>query len=145
MTNTDLYFVEIPGFYYSSPNAIPSNFSFSFFRMNKKINRPYEELKLMEKRIYEQPKLDRLKLEFLSSKEKEMYHNYKIQELKDKAKSNYIDTKTIGNKSLKRTWVKALSKTYDWSFNTFMVGIKSNKKHPLNGQIDVLLMIQSFM
>jgi hypothetical protein len=140
MSNVDLYYVEIPGF----PRA-NSNFSFRFSRMGAKDNRPYEELKLMEKRIYEQPKLDRLKLEFLSSKEKEMYHNYKMQELKDKATSNYIDTKIIGNKSLKRIWVKAISKTYDWSFNTFMVGIKSNKKHPLNGQIDVLLMIQSFI
>ena len=33
----------------------------------------------------------------------------------------------------------------NWSFNTFVVGITSNKKHILNGQMDVLLMIQKFV
>ena len=71
--------------------------------------------------------------------------NYKFQEIKKKALVNYIDPTYIGNKTLKRTWVKALTKTYNWGFNTFVVGVKGNRKHPLCGQIDVLLMIQNFI
>ena len=72
--------------------------------------------------------------------------NKKIYELKEFALRNYVDEeKIVGNKSWKKTWAKAVVKTKDWGFNTFVVGIKNNKKHPLCGQMDILLMIQRFI
>ena len=72
--------------------------------------------------------------------------NYKMQELKDIALRNYVALdKIIGNKSWKKTWAKQVDKTTKWSFNTFVVGIKSNKKHILCGQVDILLMIQEYI
>jgi len=71
---------------------------------------------------------------------------YKMQELKELALRNYIvPSKLDGNKSWKKTWAKAYVKTKDWGFNTFVVGVKNNKKHPLCGQVDVLLMIQDLI
>jgi len=68
-----------------------------------------------------------------------------MKELKEKALVNYVNPKVIGNKTLKRTWVKALEKTKKWGFNTFVVGIKNNKKNVLYGQVDVLLKIQEYI
>ena len=50
------------------------------------------------------------------------------------AKRNYIDIKNIkGNKSDKRTWIKAISKIpNNWGFNTFIVGTKNDKNNVLN-------------
>lgn len=70
----------------------------------------------------------------------------KIYELKETALRNYIDLSMIhGNKLWKKTWAKQIIKTKEWGFNTFVVGVKNNKKHPLCGQVDVLLMIQKFI
>ena len=77
---------------------------------------------------------------------KELIENYKMQELKDMTRSNYVLKSEIqGNKSWKKTWAKAVVKSKERGFNTFIVGVKKNKKHLLNGQVDVLLMIQNFM
>lgn len=71
----------------------------------------------------------------------------KFHEIKELAKKNYIArSKLDGDTRMKRTWVKAINRLpAKWSFNTFVVGVNSNKKHILNGQMDVLLMIQKFM
>ena len=71
--------------------------------------------------------------------------NKKIYELKEFALRNYVDEKIVGNQSWKKTWAKAVVKTKDWGFNTFVVGVKNNKGHHLCGQVDVLLMIQNFI
>lgn len=70
----------------------------------------------------------------------------KMYELKEIALRNYVNpSKLNGNKSWKKTWAKAVVKTKEWGFNTFVVDVKRNKKHPLCGQVDVLLMIQDFI
>ncbi len=71
----------------------------------------------------------------------------KFSEIKELAKKNYIlPSKLEGDKRIKRTWVKAINRLpANWSINTFIVGVNSNKKHILNGQMDILLMIQKFM
>ena len=70
----------------------------------------------------------------------------KMQELKELALRNYTDpSKVIGNKSWKKTWAKQVIKTKNWGFNTFVVGAISNKSHYLNGQVDILLIIQNFI
>ena len=71
----------------------------------------------------------------------------KIQDLKKIALRNYTNpTKMIGNKSYKKTWVKEVLKGKKRGFNTFVVGVQSaSEKHPLRGQVDVLLMIQNFV
>jgi len=126
---------------------IPMEFLFITKKMSGywKFGRSYENLKNCEKELMGQQRLEELKLVNLTPAEIHIYENYKLQYLKKKVIVNYVDPSNIGNKTLKRTWVKALSKTYNWSFNTFVVGIKGNKIHPLNGQIDVLLMIQDFV
>ena len=76
----------------------------------------------------------------------ELIDNHKMQELKQIALRNYTDpSKVDGNKSWKKTWAKQVVKTRSWDYNTFAVGVKSNKKHPLCGQVDILLMIQDRM
>ena len=61
-------------------------------------------------------------------------------------RSNYVLKSEIqGNKSWKKTWAKAVVKSKERGFNTFIVGVKKNKRHLLNGQVDVLLIIQNFM
>ena len=81
----------------------------------------------------------------LNEEELKMMDERKMKDIKEEALKNYIVPKNIGNKTWKKTWIKALISTKKWSFNTFMVGIKSNKNHILNGKIDVLLIIQDFM
>ena len=72
--------------------------------------------------------------------------SYKLYELKEKAKKNYVDIEDIsGNKTLKRTWAKEIEKTKNWGFNTFVVSVRKDKKHILNSQIDILLMIQDYV
>lgn len=72
--------------------------------------------------------------------------SYKLYELKEKAKKNYVDIFNIsGNKTRKRTWAKEILKTTKWGFNTFIIGVKKDKKHILNSQIDILLMIQDYI
>ena len=105
----------------------------------------YTDLKNCEKELMSQKKLEELKLVNLTPTDIHIYENYKFQDIKKKALVNYVDISNIGNKSWKRTWVMALSKTYNWGFNTFVVGVKSNKQHYLNGQVDILLMIQDFI
>ena len=127
---------------------VPMEFSFSPNNTSgywTKTRRSYDDLKNCEKELMSQKKLKELKLVNLTPTDIHIYENYKFQDIKKNALVNYVDISNIGNKSWKRTWVKALSKTYNWGFNTFVVGIKSNKKHPLNGQTDILLMIQFFV
>ena len=72
--------------------------------------------------------------------------SYKLYELKEKAKKNCVDIEDIsGNKTLKRTWAKEIEKTKNWGFNTFVVSVRKDKKHILNSQIDILLMIQDYI
>lgn len=106
---------------------------------------PYENLKNMEKELMSKEKLNRIKIASLSHSDLVIYNEFKMKDFKKKALVNYVNPSNIGNKSLKLTWFKALAKTFDWSFNTFAVSIKSDKKHPLHGQIDILLIIQDFM
>ena len=81
----------------------------------------------------------------LAENELELLNTFNMKELKEKALVNYVNPNLIGNKTLKRTWVKALEKTKKWGFNTFVVGIKNNKKNVLYGQVDVLLKIQEYI
>lgn len=72
--------------------------------------------------------------------------SYKLYELKEKAKKNCVDIFNIsGNKTRKRTWAKEIEKTKDWGFNTFVISVRKDKKHILNSQIDILLMIQDYI
>lgn len=81
-----------------------------------------------------------------SQEVRDMMDTIKIQDLKKIALRNYTNPrKMIGNKSYKKTWVKEVLKVKKRGYNTFVVGVQSNKKHPLRGQVDVLLMIQNFV
>jgi hypothetical protein len=76
----------------------------------------------------------------------DLEENFKMFELKEKSKTNYVKIDDIsGNKSRKCTWAKEIYNTKKWDFNTFIIGIQSDKKHILNSQIDILLTIQKFM
>ena len=100
-----------------------------------------------EKKLLSTDELKELQLRGLNEYELSLMKKYKLYELKDIAKKNYIDIKKIkGNKSDKRTWVKAISKIpNNWGLNTFMVGTNNDKKNVLNSQVDILLMIQDFL
>ena len=75
----------------------------------------------------------------------DLMNSYKIHELKKIALNNYTNPKKmIGNKSWKKTWAKEVYKVKRRGFNTFVIASQRNK-HPLRGQVDVLLMIQNFI
>lgn len=107
----------------------------------------YDTITNEEKKLLSTDELKELQLRGLNEYELSLMKKYKLYELKDIAKRNYIDIKNIkGNKSDKRTWVKAISKIpNNWGFNTFIVGTKNDKKNVLNSQVDILLMIQDFV
>jgi|TARA_B110000114_G_scaffold47245_1_gene50106 hypothetical protein len=72
--------------------------------------------------------------------------SYTKNELREGALRNYIiSEKVTGDKRMKKTWAKEFLKTTDWGFNTFAVSVKGDKKHPLRGQVDILLMIQKMI
>ena len=72
--------------------------------------------------------------------------SFKIQDLKKIALRNYANpNKMIGNKTYKKIWAKEFLKCKRRGYNTFVVGIQSDTKHPLRGQIDVLLVIQNLI
>tara|TARA_Y100000385_G_C12768939_1_gene498426 strand:- start:68 stop:667 length:600 start_codon:yes stop_codon:yes gene_type:complete len=107
----------------------------------------YDIISQKEKKLLSNDELKNLQLRGLNEYELSLMKKYKLYELKDIAKKNYIDIKKIkGNKSDKRTWVKAISKIpNNWGLNTFIVGTKNDKKNVLNSQVDILLMIQDFV
>ena len=106
----------------------------------------YENLKQCKKCLYEVQDLKEIKLLGLNEFEKLLCYKFNMNELKELAKTNYVKD-VVGSKSTKRAWAKSINTMIaeNWGFNTFMVGIKSNKKHILNGQVDVLLTIQKFL
>ncbi|MBG30898.1 MAG: hypothetical protein CMI31_12995 [Opitutae bacterium] len=118
--------------------------TFSFSQKKKKV-KEYSELKNIEKELMSKENKELHKLKGLNENELELLNTFNMKELKEKALVNYVNPKVIGNKTLKRTWVKALEKTKKWGFNTFVVGIKNNKKNVLYGQVDVLLKIQEYI
>lgn len=122
-----------------NPNSIERK-SVSPYRMF------YENLKQCKKCLYSLERLEEIKLLGLNEFEKSLYHQFNMNELKEIAKTNYVKD-VVGSKSTKRAWVKSINTMIaeNWGFNTFMVGIKSNKNHILNGQVDVLLTIQKFL
>ena len=105
----------------------------------------YEEMSHMERELCTSGALKRSMRLGLNDVELGMMDERKMKDIKEEAMRNYVVPEKIGNKSWKKTWIKALIGTQKWALNAFMVGVKSNKKHLLNGQIDVLLMIQEFM
>ena len=115
--------------------------------INKRyIHGPYEKLpNCVKELLSDDEKKERKRVGLRVTEQVKM--GLKLVELKETAKKNYILTsKMEGDKRLKSTWVKAVNRIpANWSFNTFMVGITSNKRHILNGQMDVLLRIQKFM
>ena len=111
----------------------------------KPIPKKYENLSYMQRELCSKEFLKVSMRRGLNEEELKMMDERKMKDIKEEALKNYIVPKNIGNKTWKKTWIKALISTKKWSFNTFMVGIKSNKNHILNGQIDVLLIIQDFM
>ena len=106
----------------------------------------YENLKQCKKCLYEVQELKEIKLLGLNEFEKLLCYKFNMNELKELAKTNYVKD-VVGSKSTKRAWAKSINTMIakNWGFNTFMTGIKSNKKHILNGQVDVLLTIQNFL
>lgn len=99
-----------------------------------------KELKNLKKIIQE--KIDENVDKDILNLEKE----FKMVELKQKAKKNYVQVDGIKeNKSRKRTWAKEIANTKKWGYNTFVVGVKNDKKHILNGQVDILLTIQKYI
>ena len=114
--------------------------------INWHVRGPYEKLPNCLRELLSDNEKEARKRTGLSESELEDLE-LKLVELKEIAKKNYIVvSKMKGHKNMKRTWVKAINRLpANWSFNTFVVGITSNKKHILNGQMDVLLMIQKFM
>lgn len=106
----------------------------------------YENLKQCKKCLYEVQDLKEIKLLGLNEFEKLLCYKFNMNELKELAKTNYVKD-VVGSKSTKRAWAKSINTMIakNWGFNTFMVGIKSNKKHIMNGQVDVLLTIQKFL
>ena len=106
----------------------------------------YENLKQCKKCLYEVKRMKEIMLLGLNEFEKLLCYKFNMNELKEIAKTNYVKD-VVGSKSTKRAWAKSINTMIaeNWGFNTFMVGIKSNKKHILNGQVDVLLTIQNFL
>jgi len=49
------------------------------------------------------------------------------------------------NKTMKRSWARAITETKKYAFNIFVVNTIKNSEHLLNGHVDILLIIQSFM
>ena len=106
----------------------------------------YENLKQCKKCLYSVERLEEIKLLGLNEFEKSLYHQFNMNELKELATTNYVKD-VVGSKSTKRAWAKSINTMIakNWGFNTFMVGVKSNKNHILNGHVDVLLTIQNFL
>jgi len=80
----------------------------------------------------------------------EIERTYKMKDLKEEVKKNHLlKEHIVGNKTMKRTWSKALHKSTNWGFNTFVVGVQRSNEddatHSLKGQVDVMLTIQKFM
>lgn len=99
-----------------------------------------KELKNLKKIIQE--KIDEHVDKDILNLEKE----FKMVELKQKAKKNYVQVDCIKeNKSRKRTWAKEIANTKKWGYNTFVVGVKNDRKHILNSQVDILLTIQKYI
>jgi hypothetical protein len=118
-----------------------------YLRVNRTVPREkdYADLNNCEKELMTSKKKEDKKRKGLTDNELELLDTYNMKELKNKAIINYIDPDVIGNKTMKRTWAKALERTNKWGFNTFVVGFKNNKNGPLCGQIDILLHIQRFV
>lgn len=106
----------------------------------------YENLKQCKKCLYSVERLKEIKLLGLNEFEKLLCYKFNMNELKEIAKTNYVKD-VVGSKSTKRAWTKSINTMIaeNWGFNTFMVGVKSNKNHILNGHVDVLLTIQNFL
>lgn len=119
------------------------------YKMQKILETPYDKIPKNIRELLSTKELDVLKKQARENTDKDVLYfedNFKLVELKEKAKTNYVKIEDIsGNKSRKRTWAKEISNTKKWDFNTFIVGIQSDKKHILNSQIDILLTIQKFM
>ena len=122
-----------------------STYMFIPLKIEKNKIKDYSELKNCQKELMSKTRKELYKLKGLSENELELLNSYNMKELKEKALVNYVDPKVIGNKTLKKTWAKALEKTKKWAFNTFVVGVKNNKKNVLCGQVDILLMIQKYI
>ena len=102
-----------------------------------------DDIPYMQKELMSQKALAKCKNIGVSDEILDIEDRYKMKELKEIVGKNYLlDKHIVGNKSKKRTWSKALNKSKDWGFNTFVVGVKKNKTHHLRGQVDILLMIQ---
>tara|TARA_B100000941_G_scaffold252981_1_gene200385 strand:- start:299 stop:751 length:453 start_codon:yes stop_codon:yes gene_type:complete len=127
-------------------NTIRDESRFNSFGPKKIKLRPLDSIPKMQRDLMSTEDLEKSRNLDISKDILEIEEEYKLKELKELViKNNYPIENLVGHKGRKRTWSKALHKTSEWGLNTFVVGINKDKTHPLNGQMDVLLMIQDFM
>ena len=123
-----------------------SDFYSNFYYRCPPVIKDLYDLSREERSLLSTEKLKYLKTYNIPKAILDLESSYKLYELKEKAKKNYVDIEDIsGNKTLKRTWAKEIEKTKNWGFNTFVVSVRKDKKHILNSQIDILLMIQDYI
>ena len=127
-------------------NRIRDESRFNSFGPKKVELRPFDSIPKMQRDLMSAEDLEKCKTIGISQDIIDIENQYKLAELKELViKNNYPIENVVGHKGKKRTWAKALLKTSEWGFNTFVVGVNKDKKHPLNGQMDVLLMIQDLI
>tara|TARA_B100000497_G_C7583847_1_gene351383 strand:+ start:477 stop:953 length:477 start_codon:yes stop_codon:yes gene_type:complete len=127
-------------------NRIRDESRFNSFGPKKVKLRALDSIPKMQRDLMSAEDLEKCKAIGISQEIIDIEEEYKLAELKELViKNNYPIENVVGHKGKKRTWAKALLKTSEWGFNTFVVGVNKDKKHPLNGQMDVLLMIQDLI
>ena len=105
----------------------------------------YSKIPRCLKCLYSNKIINEKKIIDLTDEQIYLVHNFKINQLKEMAIKNLVDLNKVENKTMKRSWTRAITKTKKYGFNVFIVDTKKNKKHLLNGQMDILLTIQSFL
>lgn len=107
--------------------------------------RKYNTLSNGEKALLSESHRKRLMMNETALDAFDLMQTYKMKELKEIAKLNHVDKSKIGNKTIKRNWAEAIISSKKFGFNSFVISIMKEKRHPLHGQVDMILMIQDYL
>ena len=144
-------YIKIEGFLYNihsldhDCNIIKVKLCKRSLRLMRHVVENYSKIPRCLKCLYTNKVINEKKIIDLTDEQIYLVHNFKMNQLKEIAIKNLVDLNKVENKTMKRSWARAITKTKKYGFNVFIVGIKKNKKHILNGQMDILLTIQSFL
>tara|TARA_Y100000389_G_C17376358_1_gene471868 strand:+ start:481 stop:1149 length:669 start_codon:yes stop_codon:yes gene_type:complete len=105
----------------------------------------YSTIPICRKSLYCNKTIKHNKIIDLTDDQIYLILKFKIDELKQIAIRNLVDFNKIENKTMKRSWARAITETKKYAFNIFVVNTIKNSEHLLNGHVDILLIIQSFM